>query len=150
MPSGLVRQVRKRINKRLKKYENKPFNELMIVDLTKLLYSVYLDYIQYKNLNILTSMQVDRFKVLSCILRNFIDMSNAIINIGRNPTLEERTDIFNHYNVVNLELRPDGVHIDEDIWLTAEELTHFPPLPPIIPPPIFFQAPFFIVIPQSL
>jgi hypothetical protein len=150
MPSGPVHQVRKRINKRLKKYESKPFNELNIVDLIKLLYSIYLDYIQYKNLNILTSMQVDRFKVLSCILRNLIDMSNAIINIGRNPTLEERTDIYNQYNVVNLELRTNGVHIDADIWFTVEELTHFPPLPPILKPPILFQLPIFIVIPPSL
>jgi hypothetical protein len=105
MPSSYVRRVRKRINKYLNKQENIAFNELPIFALISILYQIYLYYRKYKNKNVLTDMQHDRFKALACILRNLIDMQYAIMNIGHVPTQVDLINIYNQYNVVNLELR---------------------------------------------
>ena len=152
MPSSWVRRERKRINKILNNKENIDFSELPIFALISLLYQIYLYYRKYKNKNVLTDMQHDRFKALACILRNLIDMQYAIMNIGHVPTQVDLINIYNQYNVVNLELRPDDIHIDEGIWLTVEELNHLPPLPPLDPPPILYQVPNFViqVIPPNL
>lgn len=72
--------------------------------------------------NNFTRNKKNRFLALACSIRNLIDMDYARDSLGRRPTQEELIDIYNEFNTVNLELRPNGIHLEVGIWLTNTEI----------------------------
>lgn len=89
-----------------------------------LLYNMNVYYNENCVNNILTRNKKNKFLALACCIRNLIDMDYARDSLGRRPTPEELMNIYNEFNTVNIELRPNGIHLEEGIWLTDNEITN--------------------------
>jgi hypothetical protein len=66
----------------------------------------------------------NEFIALACNIRNLIDMDYARHSLGRRPTQDELLAIFHYYNTVNIELQPNGIHLEAGIWLTDAEIAN--------------------------
>jgi len=112
------------INTELNQYENLASDAATHSTVAKLalLRNINIYYNDKCSNNILVRNKKNRFLVLACSIRNLIDMDYARDALGRRPTQDELMNIYNEFNTVNLELRPNGIHLEAGIWLTDAEI----------------------------